>query len=558
MDRKELERLRCSVAENSEILQFDLRTIQNFTQFAKERGVDIFNKDTVRNLFWSGLLRADLVKSAGALDVEGFCKIHEEDGVYFYADFRRVPHRSEGYASIFQDLPVFPENMEVYFHPFRLYPLYHIDRVFRANIDSTQYLVDRDGLVRLAQRINEMLDHGTSRESFASRLQEWNELAELAIVLEPAAYARVFHSIRWRGRDTEESIREKLTAHRTETQPLLQSLKADELRRKREDLGMNAESLDRNKMVHVLLRLMSQHERLKLRGSLGGCMLFLSMAEIIRRAAEEARDEKLPEEDEIGFGQWMEGARQSIYGTERIFDADTTTCREFLTSMGLDYGIKTRCYVEGETEYGALTSAVGEAAGTEFVNLRGQVAARQGKGLLFRDSLKSDKANYVFSVAVIDADREEFVRPLKKAAEDEVFFGRFFLSDPDFALGNFTREELVTIALGLTGREREALPSRAEIDAAISAADSESTFIRGLKKVGIDDVDKGADWGTALMDYALSHPEFPEGHSQAGRERPCIEMAKLLLRARHSGFRRSVERYKVDPETGELVERGQK
>jgi hypothetical protein len=97
------------------------------------------------------------------------------------------------------------------------------------------------------------------------------------------------------------------------------------------------------------------------------------MAETIRRATEAALGRELCEEDELGFGQWMDGARKAIYGTTRILDASKEVRRDFMTSMGLDHGPKVRCYVEGDTELAALVSAVGYGAGAEFVNLRGQI-----------------------------------------------------------------------------------------------------------------------------------------------------------------------------------------
>lgn len=354
--------------------------------------------------------------------------------------------------------------------------IYHIDRVFRSNTSSTQYLLNPDGLIRLASHEIEGLNQWTAGEKFVERFEHWNRTAEFAIVLEPITYAAVFHSIRWQIPDTLEALEDKIEQRRGKIREFLSEFSVSQINEIRAELCREAESLDGNKLVHVLLRLMSSHERLKLRDALGACMQFLCMAEIIRRAAEDAFDQELPEEDEIGFGQWMAGARKSIYGSERILDSSRETRRDFLTGMGLDYGTKARCYVEGETELGALTSAVGNAGGIEFVNLRGQFVEKRGRGLNFAASLKNDMRSHVFSVVVLDQDRDEPIRALKRAATNGDFFGRFFISFPDFELANFTVEELVDVVLKIAGQDGDQEAKRSKLMALASAAKSGKQF----------------------------------------------------------------------------------
>lgn len=323
----------------------------------------------------------------------------------------------------------------------------------------------------------------------------------------------------------------------------------------RQDLCQDAEIIDRNKMVHVLLRLMSNHERLKLRSSLGAAMVLLSMAEIIRRAAEDATGEQFPEEDILGFGQWMDGARKSLYGSGRILDAPSEVRRDFLSTMGLDYGVKVRCYLEGETELGAITSAVGDGGGAEFVNLRGQVIEKKGKGLSFVGSLKNDIRSHVFSIVLLDGDSSDNVRALRKAAADDKFFGRFFVASPDFEFANFSIDELLDVALDHVADNETEVPSRSDILPQVQMAKSGKEFFKGLKSAGISNVEKSEDWGEALMAYAVRRPELPEGHAQAGKTRPVIEAARIVINTRRAGYVRSMERYEVDPDTGELREK---
>jgi hypothetical protein len=73
----------------------------------------------------------------------------------------------------------------------------------------------------------------------------------------------------------------------------------DRLEQFRMDLTTNAEMLDDNKVLHVLIRLTTWHDRQNVKSALGGCMLLLSMAELIRRGMEDALGREFPEEDEL-------------------------------------------------------------------------------------------------------------------------------------------------------------------------------------------------------------------------------------------------------------------
>ena len=555
MDYAELDRQRCELVKASELWQFDLMKPQKLVSFARDRSIPIFNAHTVEDLFRAGLLRADAVTSAVRIDAPSLTFVGEENGALLYCDMRPIPHRREGYGGIFSKEKAKPSNLELYFHPFRLYVLYHVDRAFRSVISSTQYLLNPEGLVSLSRGEIEHLNHWTSGGQYAQLFEHWNRVAELAIVLEPTAYGGVFHSIRWRFPDSEDTIEAKLDQHRDQVEAMLSGISREEIDRFRQDLCLDAERVDRNKIVHVLLRLMSAHERLKLRSSLGAAMLFLSMAEIIRRAAEEAKGEQFPEEDELGFGQWMDGARRSIYGAERILDASREVRRDFLTSMGLDYGVKVKCYLEGETELGAMTSAAGDGAGAEFINLRGQVIEKKGKGLGFVESLRIDKKSHVFSIVLLDGDNTDNVRAIKKAAKDGSFFGRFFIASPDFEFANFTINELVDVVLALAARGGHPVPPRDDILPHVKATNSGKEFFAALKSTGLCHIEKSADWGEALMAHAIRHPQLPQRHRQAGKDRPVIEAAQLVINARRSGYMRSLARFEVDPETGELREK---
>jgi hypothetical protein len=538
-----------------ETWQFDLLTTEKLFSFAGNRGIEGLRAETLKHLWRVGLVRAEIVRSDRALNRPGLELLSAEPEEFTYFDSGAVPLRKEGYGGCFQNLDQETADVELLFHPFRLYVLYHVDRIFQNRTSSTQYFYRPDGFQIVGQRQVEHLNHWTSTEEFALRFEDWNRISELAIVMEPVAYEHIFQRLRWKSPDTEALMRIRLVEERRALEPLLKSVTALQLNQVRKALCTDSESLDENKLLHVLLRLMSSHERQKLRSGLGLAMLFYAMAETLRRALETAHRVELPEEDELGFGHWMDGARKTIYGTERINDASREVRRDFLSSMGLDCGIKTRCYVEGPTELGALASAVGDSAGTHFVNLAGQVLERHSQTLRFIDALKMDRQTHVFSVVVIDKDRKDNVRALTKAAREKQFFAPFFLMEPDFEFANFTLDELIEVAAVMAVRQMHVL-DKATARAATSQCKSGTTFLAKLRDANLVTIDKSEAWGKALMDYALSIPTLPLGHKRAGSRRPILDVAWLLVRARDAGYVRSIEKMVVDPNSGELCAKG--
>ncbi len=550
-NRLELLDLRIALAKDAHLWQFELLTPDKLCRQAADHGFRFFNGKAIEALWNGGLLRADYVASTSHIALPGLHGFESAAGSYKYCDDRLIEARTSGYGGA---LSLDTDNgPELLFHPFRLYVLYHIARVFDFSINPTQYLTYPDGIAKVTQFHAESLDRWTATTEFCERFDHWNQLAELAITLEPIAFGDVFHTVRWRYPETEESIARKIEEKRSNSSALLRQLGREALNTLRRELGQAAKTIDSNNNLHVLLRLMSTHERLKLRGTVGASMRFLAMAEIIRRAAERELKANLPEEDEIGFGYWMDGARTMIYGTERIFDAPAQVQRDYLTSFGLDLGVKVRCYVEGDTELGALVSAVGGVGSVEFINLRGQVLEKRGKGLAFADSLLNDMKSHVFSIVLIDQDREDYVRVLRKAAKERTFFGEFYVSRPDVEFANFNVGELVEVVHDVLTSTGVQLVNRKEISELIAGSTSGRSLMSFLHDCPSIQLAKGEQWGAALMRYAVTHPTFPVSDERAGTLRPLIQIARLLVRAHHSGYLRSVESSVVDPDSGKLV-----
>lgn len=541
------------IATMPELWQFDLLSLEGFRRFSSERGIEPLPNNTIEKLWQIGLIRADLIRSIDPVSTDGLELVGQEGRIHFYFDSRPVPIRSEGYGNAFQQVPAL-DGVTLLFHPFRLYVLHHIVRVFEVSSSATQYLTYVGGFGRITDFLIKGLDQWTSKKDFADRFEDWNRTAELAIVVEPIFYERMFQSVRTRNGDTEASHRRKIEQLRPEARKIFAGLARAEFEKVRRAACIDAESADRNKLIHILLRLLSAHERVKLRDDMGKAMLFLCIAEMLRYAFETANDAQLPEEDILGFGQWIGDARTTLLGTDRLLDSSPQTRREFLTSMGMDYGLKVRCYVEGDTEYGALASVALDHAGAQVVNLRGAVIERGGKGLSFVESLQQDITSNVFSIVVLDGDRQDNIRALKKAAAEGRFFGVYFICEPDVELANFTIDELIDASIEAASQiaSNAAIPSRQDIATAGASAKSGKEFEAGLKSIGFGSVCKNELWGATLMRRALSDPTLPATHAQAGAERPLVDAASYIVRGTRSGYLRSIAKLKVNPDTGKL------
>jgi hypothetical protein len=555
MDCESLNANRLKLAANPELWQFSLLSSQEFSGYARSLGMSFLNTRTVFDLWRIGLLRADLVTAANASESKALKLIKENKDISTFCDMSHVVHRQNGYAGIASRVSIESrDSIKPYFHPFRLYVLHHIRRVFATDISYAQFLLNPAEVSRIQKQEVDFLDQWISETKFAEQFEHWNRSSELAIVLEPGTYRYVYHE----HKHYTKPQNDKFLSHQECIKTLLRRISIEEINGIRSELCQAAELLDSNKMVHVLLRLMTAHERLKLRSNLGACMQFRSMAEIIRRSVERTTGENLPEEDEVGFGTWSPGARKSIYGAERItepiLDSLNATSRQFINYMGLDYGTKVRCYLEGNTEIGALTWAVREGCGVEFINLQGQVLEKRGRGLNFIDSLRRDRQSQVFSVVLLDVDSDDNIRALKRASKDDEVFVRFFLSDPDFEFHNFTADELLYVYLSQVSGESRRNQVCSTVASLVENAKSGKEFFEILQKNGHPEARKGQSWGKALMNFAFSNP-MTSGDNEKGATRPVLEIIDFIRSAWDSGYMRSVQTLQTDPHTGRLVER---
>lgn len=540
------------LADRTHIWQMPLLDQHSFAGFIKDRDLSFSFGSDIEELWKVGLLKADLVQTDCELEIPGLELVHTrgEDG-YIYLDARDgIP--CNGLTDSYASVPVLPCKITLRFHPFRYLVLYQVEQILKPNIHPKQQLLYAAGYLTLLKKWQQHFDVWTKGENFRTVLRKWENIAELAIATEPCFYGRLFGITR-----QHDGIDADISTHWNELRYYYEQIGQSEIEEARKEICIAAETLDPNKTVHNILRLTAGESRIKnVRGRLGGSLLLLTMAEMLRRAAEDVFNVELPEEDELGFGIVFRDARRELYGSHRLFDGNRQVANEFLRQHGLDYRVRVRWYFEGETEYYAVESVLGDFSAIELINLRGRVAERGA--VAFRDSLRRDMADGVFSWVSIDGDREEYVRAVRKAAQDDEICGMFYVADPDFEFANFTLDELEAILWEFALENGvEDLSKRIGLHQAIQSAKSGEELLRFARKslLELSHVSKGAEWGKRLMKYALEHPDAPLSDPTMRQFRPVLDALQWAIHATVANYKLSREKYRVDPNTGRPVPR---
>ncbi len=552
------------IAENRHIWQMKLLNASELARFSSDHALSFssFEGDII-HLWQLGLLKADLIVSRRKLNRVGLVNRGVDDyGHHVYSDERLLRQRPKGWANAEKTLRPLQAGIELLFHPFRYYVLYCLNRTLELHIARMQMFL-QEGYPRGLDFILSGFNRWSSSDQFVPRIEAWNDIASLAIVTEPCMYVRIFRSIRYsfsaiNNMDTwREEIYSQIDGYwQTHVADLYQRIGIERLEEIRQELCIATQMLDSNRWVHTMLCLGRGNLRTELKDRLGGALILRTMAEMLRRAAEKAFDTKLREEDELGFGWMPEDVKAKVYGSSRLLDGNENVAREFMRQYELHYGLRLRFYVEGATECAALRhqfQAVG-ANYIEVINLAGEVAQKRGKGVAFRENLRSDIAMHVFSIVLIDGDRPDFVSAMKKAAADDEICGCFFISAKDFEFANFDLSELEEILWTIALEDQEnkvAEEDRRTLHEAIKNA----TNAEALKKLAgralpqLAHFSKGETWGEKLIEYTWDHPV------RDGKERQVIEAIRAALTTKTASYEVTRREYRVDQNTGQLVNR---
>ncbi|MEN6488943.1 MAG: hypothetical protein ABFD66_08685 [Smithella sp.] len=547
------------ITANPNMWQMDLLDAGKFAWFLREKGIEGFHEEDIRLLWKLRLLRADLVMSSRKIRSADLIELEmDNQNRYRYADERRPRRHKRGLGNSAIALKAPEHWLQPYFHPFRYYVMNHIDRILKLSVGPMQML-RASYFPEVIEVLISCFNRWSSNPDALGRIDHWNNVAALLIATEPCAYEKVFYSLKYYPPFMDlETQHERIGQHCTNIIRNYREIGIVKIERIHQDLCADAEMLDPNKHLHMMIRLMKAESRRKMKGKLGGCILLLTMAEMLRRIAEDAFNIELPEEDEKGFGWTPRDFKKKVYGSHRILDRDRRIANEFMRQFGLDYSVRVRCYVEGDTEYGALESVFERYGSIELVNLAGSVVQKRGRGVAFRESLRSDLDKGIFSVIVIDGDRIDNVRAVRKAAEDDEICGMFFILEPDFEFANFRRSELEEILWNmLKEKEVNDVGSRQKLKEVIAGIDSGEKLLTATRESFpvLDHLDKGKHWGRILMDYAWKDPEILNEQTKKKKDRSIIEIVKIVVRSVRANYQSSRYKYKIDPKTGRPVPR---
>lgn len=560
------------ISQNSRIWQMTFLNADKLARFSSDRGLTSFNEKDIIRLWQLGLIRADLITSRKKLHLVGLVdRGTDRYGHHIYSDERQIPRRLKTWKNASASVKPMQEDVELLFHPYRYYVLYHIHRIIGLNISKMQMLY-QEGFARVLDASLFSFNRWAGSEQFTECIRKWNNIASLCILTEPYIYRRIFHIIRFSPYDVEnygtgaEEIHNHIEDYwRTNVQNLYHRIGMERLEEIRRDLCFDTQMLDKNRWIHTLLCLGDSNLRLELEANIGGALILRTMAEMLRRATEEAFDIELREEDELGTGWVPEGVKKTLYGSNRLLD-DAQAGDVFVRRHGLNYKPRIHLYCEGDTEYGALNYFF-EMMGISvpITNLHGLIKESKSMVRFFSDSLRSDIREHMYSIVVIDGDIDANVKIMEGAArknncsKDDGIFGRFFLSRPDFELCNFEIGELEEILWTWLGEESPSQSERELLHSQVKDATSSTAFFKGVSRFAAQSFprlvryDKGKEWGEKLMQFAWEQP------SKQGQKRQLVEIVGTAIHWETTihlePYDEAIMKNTVNPTTGEIVQR---
>ena len=460
--------------------------------------------------------------------------------------------RSNGLANV-GDLPA---SAYLAFHPFRYYVVYRIEQELIPRVSSFQILHSTSGCRNAVERFMEGVEEKTASDKFQARVRRWNEITSLAVAVEPFTFNRVFGYFKTPHTDfkKEEEFYSELRTQYEDCKKLLLEVGRDEVKGILSELCGEAAVLEPNDDIRRLLRLTKRYRIERVKGKLGGSVYLLTMAEMIRRAAERVFETELPEEDESGRGWSEETAdfKEHAYGSRRLMDSHDAKSN-FLRDLNLDYSVRLRWYVEGDTELNALRAELAGHEAIELINLRGKVNAGTGKGLSFSENLENDMRRSVYSFISLDGDVEDNRRVLDKAIERREMFGMAFISEPDFEFQNFNSDELARILWEMALKEGAPAEEEERFLKLVATAKNGKELTKYQRQAlpNFQSLAKGKMWGERLLRFAIDNQYFErEGKKEL---RPIIEAIILARHVVECDYYLGREESRVDVKTRKIV-----
>ncbi len=430
------------------------------------------------------------------------------------------------------------------FHPFRIYPLRKIIEACTLKI-SPSSLLNRGAIVEYIPKIIHNIM--PSNEQIKECAEEWNSIADLAVLLEPVYWVSISGRQVRSAFIEEADFNTRLKEYKRKALNLVASLNPDYWKKQHEKMRLYAATIDDNVELYLFLRLSKWSRRKELKGQIAGALWIRHMAEVIRRAFEEVYNVQWPEEDQA-FGSWSKKGRELVYGSERPLD-DAWGSRPYLPfHFGLHTGSVVRWYVEGDTEYFAVLSIISEPAkvGIELVNLKGNIASEKDNiALKLKDCLEIDITLRRLSMISFDFDVPANIKAVRRQVEEKRIVGMIKANKPDFEFANFSVEELVEIAAQCD--EEQGVSGEPIRNGDWTDIYNSREFEKRYLKISSRRPSrlKGKQWGEALAAYADKLPN----RSDNSEERPFWDEIRSTLSATSIHYDYQKENYRFDPKT---------
>ena len=459
------------------------------------------------------------------------------------------PSRLRRYGLLTEDSR--KEDGQPLYHPFRFYIVYEVLDSLRIPLARSSYLERERVLPTLQRHVREWLP---SDEHISARAAKASEIVELAILLEPLYWQYVTGVIV--GSVFTMQGKPNYSNYIKVVKQYLKSLCPEQWKGHHDILRRRAANIDDNGSLYLLLRLSCWEQRQKLTGRVSLALWIRHIAEMIRLAFEEIHEVEWDEEDWAN-GHWSEDGRKFTYGFERPLDKPDEAQSRLAFLFRLATGSSVRWYVEGETEFSAISKLIPNPAseGIELINLKGNIATgKDNIAMKLAEALAQDKAQRRFSMISFDVDVEANVKLVRKQVSEDRVIGFISANSPDFEFANFTLEELVEIACQI--EEHYGFAKRSLQEGDWKGIGSGKEFERrycSLSQRRPRSL-KGSEWGGFLAEYAIEHPLKSDNR----KERPLLSQVRMGLAARTAHYDYQKESLCFDEESFQLIKRGDK
>ena len=520
--------------------QINLMNESGFVHWARERSVPVHGVvlETDIETFWrKGWLRVDkaekVASSRRRLQIEPVDVLERDHPLG-----TKIRSAGRGY------------RYDLHIHPFRLFPLLGILRIMRWSLSRASVLYGK-GVLEHANRHVTWVNSHLRSSRFSKQVDEWNGVADLAILLEPLYWPkitgrRVDRSSSWLDPEGGQERQERLSEDRKAVLDLARSIPKAMLAGAHMDLRYQASQVDNNPELYLILRASNWQRRERVKGDIGCALWLRHMAEVIRLAFDELYEDRLVHEDEAG-SQWVQGAREWSYGSEYPLDDPQEMVRRILPRYGIASSPRVRFYVEGDTEEGALEEVLHRylGYGIEIVNLKSK-----GWDDWLPLQLQKDVDAHRISLVMLDNDRQDHVNAIRRRVNENRIVGMVFVNTPDIEKGNFSVEQLIRAAhlyeANMGWKDLPALDvsnfGNVESGKAFEATYKHLRCSRGLK---------GNQWGHALMCIA-----YDDREDDADESNQLVYAVACALRAVATDYVASKRMYRIDPLTLKTVETG--